>query len=929
MGRMRFWLNATSAFFLAALFASNILAATVSLHCPQENPLPPIRSGLLELERIFQEQGWSVRRSFGALESSPGFDLQIRVLTLQDAPVRSEEAKQFQIRLPAQAESYAILKKTDESIPQIIAMGRDATGAMYAAFELAEQIEPPGDLPIEQRIVERAASPSIPNRGVLIMLHKQALEDPFSWLHSDTFWKDYCRQLARSRFNYVELQGVYDLSTAEFSNVLPYLTTDSGMDASDVERNQQSLQRIIHWAHEYGLFVALINSGLDWKGKPAREIDRRQLERSTQSALSQVLQRNPRLDGVGFMLDDAALPTEFYRSTYLKAIVGSVGKPTLMLHAWAADPDEMIRFIEGADQRSVLEVKFNGDQLALPYPATGGRMRQWAGYSYRNYIRRPRKNGLLFQIAFNGTHRIFPWGDPDFIRRTLGSAADCGADGFVLQTFSTYMPHADAYTNPVSADLRYFDWTYQRDWYWRLMWGRLAYERDAPDTYFEQKFQAHFGDSSGALLFGALRRASQAAPALAATCFQSPDFRDFAPEWLAPARLEEIQTYQPLDSFSIRSVSEEIEFLIGELHDGRHSPLDLLDQAAKAAEESVHLARQAGDSILASQASADPDSRMAIQKEWKSWLLDFQSLAVLGTYWRDQLSAAVQAGVYQRTGDIPSLILASEKLNASAEAWAELQELTRVHYRFFGESHHPGGSPFHWSRLPSREKEDKQWITQLYNDWLNQSDWPSQMGHFPLTIIPAGAPALLTLSIPPKIKVRNLFVQYQNQQGETARAPLSASQLEGVYYAEIAPSALAEGDFQYFFLGERADDGDAWVIPSGKPPFSVVVSDDNQPPSLIDLQHSIVRSGQSATISAKIADPGGVDSAVIWWKRFPADAPWTKAPMNRHGDVFRGTIPLTQEGANYAIEAVDRFGNSIRLPDMRSKTPYRIISPFE
>ncbi|MGC9328998.1 MAG: hypothetical protein ACP5I1_15285, partial [Candidatus Hinthialibacter sp.] len=732
-----------------------------------------------------------------------------------------------QTRLPAQSESYTILKKTDKPIPQIIALGRDATGAMYAAFELAEQIAQGGHAFLAQKIIEQAAAPSIPNRGVLIMLHKQALEDPFSWLHSEAFWKDYCRQLARSRFNYLELQGVYDLSTAEFSNILPYLTIDSGMDAGEVERNQQSFQRIIHWAHEYGLFVSLINSGLDWRGKPAHEIDRRQLEQSTRSALRQVLQKNPKLDGVGFMVNDAALPAEFYRSAYLQAIAESIGKPTLMLHAGGADPGEMIRFIENAEPRTVLEVQFNGDHLALPYPASGGRMRQWAGHTYRHYIRRPRRNGLLFQIAFNGTHRIFPWGDPEFIRRTLKSAAACGADGFVIQTFSTYMPHADAYTNPVSADLRYFDWTYQRDWYWHLMWGRLGYDINATDSYFERLFQTHFGDSAGPLLLRALQQASQVAPALAAACFHGPDFRDFAPEWLMPARLEGIQTCQPLDSFSIRSVSEEIEFLIGDRHDGRHSPLDLLDQAAQAAEEAVRLVQEAGDSILAPQANADSNSQMTVSKEWRSWLLDFQALAALGRYWRDQLSAAVQAGVYQRTGDVPSLILASEKLDASAQAWAELQELTRVHYRPFEVYHHSGVSPFHWSQFSSREKEDKQWITQLYNDWLNQSGWPPQMGHFPLTIIPASEPALFTLSIPPKIKVKNLFVQYKNQQGETARAPMSPSQLEGVYYAEIAPSDLAEGDFQYFFLGEHAEKDEGWAIPSEMPPFSVVVTDDN------------------------------------------------------------------------------------------------------
>jgi len=929
MNRIRLWLLIVLGILLAN--NSTSFAATVNILCPHQKPSGPILMGILELERVMKSQGWVIRRSFGKVDNKASFDMQIVVMPFDSQADLEKEAEMFKDVIPVEPESLSIIKAAEDKGLRYYALGSDPVGAMYASYELAEQIERSVQIPIEQRVVEIKRSPSIPNRGIQLMIHRQALDDPYSWFHSESFWHGFIKKLSLSRFNYLELQGVYDLVTAQFTNLLPYLIPSQTLHKTeDVTRNLKSVQRIIQMAHQYGLTLSLINSGIDWGEEDSSSIDRAVLQTTMLDALNGLLKACPDLDGIGLMASDESLPVGFYHNTYVQAINHSVNKPLFVLRTEAADPEQVVQLVDNNPNRSVLEIKFNGDHMILPYPVTGNRMCQWPGYSYQNYFNTPRKYGILFEFPFNGTHRVFPWGDAVFIRKALANATYSGANGFVLQTYSTFLPHADAYTNPIRSDLRYYDWTYQRDWYWYLLWGRLAYDAELPNTFFERKFQEHFGDQAGSLLFQSLQKASRMIPAIGSVCFAGPSKSDFAPELEPPRSLEEIIQLKPLDSFTIRSITEEVFIQLNNKIDGRLSPMDILAESVTEAEEAAVLAQQAGTILQSATGSVNSSSikpNVDILKEWNAWLYDFQALAALGQYWRDRVGAAIQLEIYQQTGDIPSLIIASEKLTSSEIAWKDVQKYTTLHYRPMLDALRNKTSRFHWKLMPAQEEKDRLTITELYNAWLNTTEWTGGFGHYPVRKVAASSSALLTISIPPKIKVDSMFVQYQNQVGETARFPLASTQLEGVFYTELNPSVLMEGKFQYFFIGKRTEWGDSWVIPEGRLPFAMVVTDDVTPPFCSHLEHLCSKSGSRVFVTAKFTDPAGLESVSVWWKPLPSDAQWTKVIMEGVGEIFQGHFPITKAGAQYAIEAVDRFGNVIRIPDVKNENPYRTIPP--
>ncbi len=129
---------------------------------------------------------------------------------------------------------------------------------------------------------------------------------------------------------------------------------------------------------------------------------------------------------------------------------------------------------------SFVEAKYNGEQLSLPYHAIldpRPRPRN-PGYSYEAYSYRPQNDRTIWQVRANGTHRIFHWGDADFVQRAVRTFPFAGAASFSLEPIQAYYPWDIFYHNTSRVDHRFFTWGYQRDWLWNLLWGRLSYNPD-------------------------------------------------------------------------------------------------------------------------------------------------------------------------------------------------------------------------------------------------------------------------------------------------------------------------------------------------------------------------------------------------------------------------------------------------------------------
>src|SRR5262249_20726122 len=152
--------------------------------------------------------------------------------------------------------------------------------------------------------------------------------------------------------------------------------------------------------------------------------------------------------------------------SYLPAIADAGRNIDLYTRSWISTKDQIEPIGEGygaggqgpSSAKFLVEIKYNGEQYGPPYHVAGGRMAQWASYSFQDYNTFPNPYRVLYQIRNNGTHRIFTWGSPDRVRRTVQTTTLCGAAGFSVEPMNSYYPHREYFlANPADA---WFTWVF-------------------------------------------------------------------------------------------------------------------------------------------------------------------------------------------------------------------------------------------------------------------------------------------------------------------------------------------------------------------------------------------------------------------------------------------------------------------------------------
>ncbi len=916
-------------------------AQTAFITTPSKEPHPSIVYGMSILEETLNTLGWTVERRMGSTpdESQPK-ELEIVVAPFDvhkaaDTPgadilrdVVSNEPESLSVSVYKRGEQY-----------RAYAIGSDPAGTMYAALELAEQIKtgnPESSIPA--RINARRLTPSLTVRGVKCVLHRQALDDPSSWFHSETYWKGYLDQLACSRFNYLELHGIYDLVTTNYFNILPYFVylpsfKTVGKSQKQADQNLQALRRIIRLAHERSINVSIINHHTSWdiQGKSVPMNDIKQLIQYNADAFKGLITACPDLDGFGFAIGENQNATEFYRQAYIQQVAKRKRPLILFLPTFLADRTQFMNLMDSYAGISVAQVKYNGDQLPVPYPVSGGRMQEWQSYSYQDYFNLPRKYNIIFDIATSGTHRVLTWGNVDFIRQTLVHIPAFGANGFVVEAPDTYYPHTDEYTSTIQHNLRYYTWTFERDWQWYMFWGRLGYNTQEPQKTFTQYFNHYFKSNVGLQIYQALQKSGHVIPTIAALYALGPDKRSLAPEMEIPSSFSEFFETQPFDTFKIRSVTEEAMRISTGEKDGRLSPFEMINHSVQQADEAVELMNEAGETLAQNVNQVEnPTASNLVDRyrEWNAWNHDFKALAALGKCYRGLINTALQVGIYQLTGDIPSVVIAIESLKSAQNAWEELAKETEARYQGLLEPLRMQTTSFHWRNYKPEFERDQAILSQIYNEWLEKGDLQPDRVHFQVHQSPPQKSILLTVCIPPNYQLDTLIADYRNSVGMTGRSEMKTTRLEGVYFTEIPARLAVEGRIEYYFHG--AHDGKAFTIPdlSNSPPYKITVKEDQSPPQMIRLEHQRGISKNMVNVTGEFSDGSGVESVRLWWKAFPSHEAWSFKYMDRSGEMFQARFPITPEGAMYAVDVTDGLGHTAKYPDGDLAIPYRIVPPF-
>lgn len=509
-----------------------------------ERAHPAVRFGVEELRASIEKRGSKVEITTKA----PTTPFRIAVAEQGDALVGAFGGNRLAV--PDKAESFAISVLDSGAV---VVEGRDAAGAMYGVMELAEQIAWADGADYLAKIKPVTKSPFLEVRGINTFLTPQCFDEPDSWYWSDGFWKSFLDMMARSRHNFLDLHGLWDL-TGEFPfpDGFPFLVylpdfPEVGVGRERAEKNLARFRQIIRMAAERGVKVGYMNytaaptigprkTGVFWKDprfprEPQPVLAGPRLEQYTREAVEAFLKAVPELWMFGFRVGESGQPEDFYNKTYIEAVKNLPQSLNLYARTWGADPAKVREIANATPHRFYVEPKYNAEHLGLPYQAVLGGRSYWRSGSYEDYTNYPRNFKIIWQIRAFGTHRVFHWGWPEFARRTVRSCRFGEGVGFSMETMNAYCPQTDYLHNNPGTDHRFYNWMHDQQWFWYSIWGRVAYDPEVSDRVWVSEFSRRFGTQVGPLVYRALVESSKIVPFIYAYHNQGLDCQDMAPEF--------------------------------------------------------------------------------------------------------------------------------------------------------------------------------------------------------------------------------------------------------------------------------------------------------------------------------------------------------------------------------------------------------------
>ncbi len=571
--------------------------------------------------------------------------------------------------------------------------GTDARGLMYGMLEAAEQIRNQGKLSPAQ------GSPTVPVRSIRFFLHNEEMDK--EWYYSEDYWTGYFSMLAKNRFNRFNLVFAHQtyylappyphwFSLPEFPEIrVP------GLSAEQQEKNFTMLKFISETAAEYGVDFTLgiwqhdIQGGFFQPKSMVEGLNSENIGPYSYAALTKVLAECPSIRGVQLRTNiESGIPKRqqlaFYRDNIFTAIEEASPPVMLELRGWHMAPG-LKEEAFSLDAKLRLFCKYWAEQRGRPYqPAE-----TWAGYSYIDFLKKDRENEHIWEV-WGMSNRLLLWGNPEYVRRTSPTFTLSSSQGFEIDPplghkgFENRPGKWSVFTD-AHKDRFFWKYEYQRYWLFYMLWGRLTYDSQAPETIWRNELKRRFGEAGDDVL-AAYQAASNVISEIVAASLADPNQRIW--QAVNPGGL--IDYYidiQPSDWRYIASIKEAVSNQISGVASAKQTPYQtaaLLDGLAQQVEEAIERVNKKLPSG---------------HQEWRGSEPDFRILASLARYHARKQIAAERLAFYYETGDPESLKIARKEIEASATIWQSLAAFTDGLYP--SEMYFARGDAGHWKdRLP-------------------------------------------------------------------------------------------------------------------------------------------------------------------------------------------------------------------------------------
>ncbi|HEV8145496.1 MAG TPA: hypothetical protein VGP79_03910 [Bryobacteraceae bacterium] len=539
--------------------------------------------------------------------------------------------------------------------------GGDERGLMYGLLAAAEQLRSEG------QITSSNGAPSTAIRGIRYFVHNADLER--DWYYSREYWDEYLSMLARNRFNRFNLvfahQTDYLAPPYPFWVDLPEFPTirAKNLTAEQRAKNLEMLQYISQAATDHGIDFTLgvweHNLNPSWQPPMVAMTEglmRENIGPYSYAALKKVLQLCPAIKSVqmrtnaesGILADQQV---DFYKNYVFRAIKDA-GRPVFLdLRAWIV-AGGMIKAAEEVGVPVRLSTKYWAEDMGRPYqPAE-----TYPNYSYLGFLEHPRSYKFYWEIWALGSHRLLLWGNPEYVRRTVGTFGVGGAEGFEIDPplaqkgFGNRPGKWGIFAAEAATPRVWWKWEFERYWLFYRLWGRLSYDPATHERAWMDEMRVRVGEGARNVM-DAYVAASQVINEIVAAHLADPNMYIW-PEINPGGVAESYKEVLPSDWRYIASMKEAVENRLNRVVSAKQTPF-----------ETAQLLDRLSQRITAALANAAEH-------------IDFRVLGHLASFHACKQRGTYLLAYFDRTGMEGALLGAEREFSRAAQVWEELVKLT-------------------------------------------------------------------------------------------------------------------------------------------------------------------------------------------------------------------------------------------------------------
>jgi hypothetical protein len=920
-----------------------------------DRPGAPVGHGLEELTRALERKGGALRR-IGDVDAASRTPVIVAGLSHGTGPAATL-LRERKIPPPTAAESLLIEHVTGRPGPLKdvwLVTAPDDRGLMYALLDVADRIGWAADplTPLSEMRAAREA-PAVAERALSIYtMHRAWFERRF---FDERYWERYFDMLARDRYNSFVLIFGYE-NAGYFAPAYPYFfdvdgfpdVRVQGFAAADQRRHTDALRRLIALAHARGLDVTLglwdhiyrggvQSGGMDVEPGTSSPgivtgLTPEALMAYSRAALTKFVKTFPEVDALQFrMHGESGLKKEemhdFWKGMYT---VMNEHAPRMRVDARAKDfPDSLIDLAVEMKVNIRICTKYWAEQMGLPFhPTHVNRENQFdRRHGYADLLRYPKKYDMHWRLWNGGTARVLLWGDPEYVRRFAASSHLYDGQGYevneMLATKMASQPHEMPPFDLLAPPHQYYDYEFERYWHFYQVFGRIGYNPDTPADVWGREFERRLGRKAAPSVERALHRASWILPMITAYNFPYNRFPTTR-GWPEKQRREDLAEYaraDPSDTEQFLGMTDAARLWLA----GQESP-------KRWPQASSQWFSRTADEVLRDVSEAERQSSRGANPELDSTLVDLTMLGQLARYHSQRADAGFAYALWNESHDLNALDRAIADERKAVESWEEI-------VRAAGDVYAPNlrmgldraGLTGHWRDELEALRRGLGVLESQRRGFepAEESDAPA-IAHVPVRRLRPAEDLVVDATITGPRKIARATVSFRVD-ARFGDVPLRAT---GPFtYRARVPAARLGRNFTYII--HASDEGGrvtTWPKTGvGAAAGSVVVTDDEDPPSVAHSPIAQAPAAQALRVTAHVTDPSGVKWVRLRYRSVDQYEDYKTLEM-RPGtatDSYETAVPASDVTPRfdfmYFIEVMDNAGNGAIHPDLETDQPYVVV----